>query len=50
MYLQSMFWRKNKKNIESFLMKIFNFYNLNKIYILHGRVFVMPKMCLQVEF
>ena len=32
---------KNKKNIKHFLLKIFNFYNLGKIYILDGRVFVM---------
>ena len=33
--------KKNKRNIKSFLMKIFNFYNLRKICILHGHVFVM---------
>ena len=37
MYLQSI----NKKNIKKFLLKIFNFYNLRKINILHGHVFVM---------
>ena len=34
---------KNKKKIKLFLLKIFNFYNLKKICILHGRVFVMIK-------
>ena len=34
---------KNKKNIENSLQKILNFYNYRKIYILHGRVFVMKK-------
>ena len=32
---------KNKKNIKNFLLKIFIFYYLRKIYISHGRVFVM---------
>ena len=41
MYPQSMFLSKNKKNIELYLLKIFNFYNLRKICILHGHVFVM---------
>ena len=40
-YPQSVFLSKNKKNIEIFLLKVFNFYNLRKIYILHGYVFVM---------
>ena len=35
---------KNKKHIKIFLLKIFNFYNLRKIYILHGRVFVMEPL------
>ena len=35
---------ENKKNIKIFLMKIFNYYNLRKIYLLHGHVFVMGKM------
>ena len=30
---------KNKKNIKDFLLKIFNFYNLKNLCILHGRVF-----------
>ena len=33
------------KNIKIFLLKIFNFYNLRKICILHGRVFVMSQVC-----
>ena len=40
-YPQSMSWSKNKKNIENFLLKSFNFYNLKKLCILHGHVFVM---------
>ena len=32
---------KNKKNIKIFLLKIFNFYNFDKIYLSHGHVFVM---------
>ena len=40
MYPQSVL-SKNKKNIKIFLQKIFNFYNLRKTYLLHGRVFVM---------
>ena len=32
---------KNKKNIKSSLLKIFNFYNLKNLHILHGQVFVM---------
>ena len=32
---------KNKKNIKTFLLKFFIFYNLRKICILHGYVFVM---------
>ena len=36
---------KNKKNVKSFLLKIFNFYNLRKICILHGIVFVMMIFC-----
>ena len=40
-YPQSMFWSKNKKNIEIFLLKIFNFYNLRNHRKLHGQVFVM---------
>ena len=32
---------KNKKNIKIFLRKIFIFYNLNNLCILHGQVFVM---------
>ena len=32
---------KNKKNIKNNLLKYFNFYNLRKICILHGHVFVM---------
>ena len=35
---------KNKKNINNFLLKIFNFYNLRKTFILHGHVFVMMEM------
>ena len=47
-YPQSMFWSKNKKNIKNFLLEIFTFYNLRKICILHGHVFVMfliPCLC-----
>ena len=44
---QSMFWSKNKKNIKYSQLKIFNFYNLGKISILHGHVFVM---CLCLNF
>ena len=40
-YPQSMFWSKNKKNIKIFLLKIFNFYNLGKMCILQGLIFVM---------
>ena len=29
------------KNIKSFLLKIFNFYNFKNLHILHGQVFVM---------
>ena len=32
---------KNKKNIKIFLLKIFNFYNFDKICLSHGHVFVM---------
>ena len=34
---------ENKKNIKSFLTKIFNFYNLRKICTLHRHVFVMRR-------
>ena len=34
----------NKKNIKSFLLKIFNFYNLKNLQILHGQVFVMVNL------
>ena len=37
----NLYFEKNKKNIKQFLMKIFNFYNIRKICILHGYVFVM---------
>ena len=40
-YPQSMFWSKNKKNIRNFLMKIFLFYNLKNLCILHGHVFII---------
>ena len=41
--------RKSIKNIKFFPVIIFNFYNLEKIYILHGRVFVMFwELCLAV--
>ena len=40
-YPQSMFWSKNKKNIQKFLLKLFIFYNLKNLCILHGHVFVM---------
>ena len=43
MYPQSYVLSKNKKNIQNFSMKIFNFYKLRKISILHGHVFVMPR-------
>ena len=33
-YPQSMFWSKNKKNIQKNLSKIFNFYNLGKVSII----------------
>ena len=33
---------KNKKHINFFLLKFFYFYNLRKICILHGCVFIMP--------
>ena len=36
---------KNKKNIKNFLLKIFNFYNLKNLCILHGHVFVV---CLDI--
>ena len=39
MYPQSMFWSKSK--VKKILLKVFSFYNLRKIYTLHGRVFVM---------
>ena len=42
MYPQSMVLSKNKKNIKTFLLKIFVFYNLENLCILHGRVLVMP--------
>ena len=32
---------KNKKNIKSFLLNFFKFYNLKNCFILHGQVFVM---------
>ena len=32
---------KNKENIKIFLLKMFIFYNLNNLFILHGQVFVM---------
>ena len=42
MYPQSMFWSKNKKNVNFFfLLKIFIFYYFKNFCILHGRVFVM---------
>ena len=41
MYPQSMLWSKNHKNMEKVLLKFFDFYNIRKIYTLHGRVFVM---------
>ena len=34
---------KNKKNNKKFLLKIFNFYSLQNLCILHGQVFVMYK-------
>ena len=40
-YPQSIFWSKNKKNNKNFLLKIFNFYHLKNLCILHGHVFVM---------
>ena len=46
MYPQSMFAAKNKKNINIFLLKFFNFYKL-KIYISHGQVFVMYLQLIQ---
>ena len=39
-YLQSMFWSKNKKNSIFFLLKIFIFNNFQNLCILHGHVFV----------
>ena len=45
---------KNKKNSKNFLLKIFIFYNLQNLCILHGQVFVMKNrftfiinLCLQ---
>ena len=35
---------KNKKKIKIFQLKILNFYNLGKICISHGHVFVMPNL------
>ena len=40
---------KNKKKINIFLLKIFNFYNFPKIYISHGHVFVMDTVGLKME-
>ena len=36
-----MFWSKNKKTITIFLLKFFSFYDLGKICISHGHVFIM---------
>ena len=33
-------FEQNKKNIQKFLQKIFNFYNSKDLCILHGQVFV----------
>ena len=41
MYPQSMFWSKNKKNNNKNLLKIFNFYVLKILCILHGHVLVL---------
>ena len=42
MYPQSIYvLSKDKKNIKTVLLKIFNFYNLKNLCILHGHVFVM---------
>ena len=41
MYPQSMFWRKNKKNINIFLLKFSIFTAEKNLCILHGHVFVM---------
>ena len=40
-YPLSMFRAKKKKNMKNFLLKIFNFYNLKNLCILHGHVFEM---------
>ena len=40
MYPQSIFFSESKKNINIFILKIFKVYNLVKIIILHGCVFV----------
>ena len=37
---------KNKKNIENYLLKIFNFYNLKNNLYLHGHVFIMKELYL----
>ena len=41
MYPQSMFGARIKKNIKTFLQKIFMFYNLKNLCILHWQVFRM---------
>ena len=41
MIIIMMCWSKNKKKIKKILLKIFNFYNLRKMNILHGRDYVM---------
>ena len=40
-YPQSIILAKNKNNNKTILLNFFNFYNLKKLCILHGRVFVM---------
>ena len=40
-YPQSMFRSKNKKNIQNFQLKIFQFLKLKNLCLLHGKVFVM---------
>ena len=40
-YPQSVFRAKIRKNIDIFQLKIFSFYNLKNLCVLHGHVFVM---------
>ena len=44
-YPQSMFRAKMIKNIKNLLLKIFDFYNLRKICLLHGCVFIISLDC-----